>query len=572
MSNGANVFDATIKASDEATKPISRVMGGVRALGAAVSAMTGLVRGLGAVSAAAFGEMEHGAQKAGHAAHGAAKEIGHAGNAAQKAGHQMERAAHGRSWLALAGHVRLLRGSFGELNAGVGEIGHTITEFLPALGALGAAAGLAGLFEVAERAAETFGHLEDTAAKIGTTIAQFQQLEFVAELTGVQVDAVAGAVFKLNKAMGDAAAGKNQDVAALFAHLKLQLKDANGHIRAATDVLPELAAAFSRTVDPAMQARAAMALFGKSGMEMLPMLMKGKEEFEDWAAVADKVNFNPGAFHAQALRDYDDALKVVTASAKAFTFELGAKLAPVLAPVVQLAGEWVTANRDWITTAMAERVGELALWVQKLDLGGIVKDARDWFGVFRGLAPHIDAVATAIGAAGLAVGAFGAMLASNPVGLAVSVFVVGAYEIHKHWFKLKDFFVGLWRDIQGIFDGGWQRIKPIVDALSDAGSAIAHSWVGRQFGGNPDDVQNSILGGPPDTDMLLRNELIGPPGAPPPSLSGATPPPAQNGHVGVSIKLEGAPPGTTVRTTNSGVARRPDVDVGYGQAGMAGAY
>ncbi|HBZ58591.1 MAG TPA: hypothetical protein DEO49_05535 [Sutterella sp.] len=83
------------------------------------------------------------------------------------------------------------------------------------------------------------------------------------------------ALIKLNKTMADAAAGNNAKAASLFKTLGISLKDAQGKVRNAADVMPQLAEAMRLNENPALRTQMAMDLFGRSGKKLIPLLKQG---------------------------------------------------------------------------------------------------------------------------------------------------------------------------------------------------------------------------------------------------------------------------------------------------------
>jgi hypothetical protein len=556
MATTQETFDFVIQAIDKATAPMRAIANAVLGIGGAAEHASHGVAHVGTA-----------ATKVGHEMHGA-------GEAAHKAAHQVgEVTAHNRGFLALIGHVHLLRHHFGELNVGLGEVGHSMTEFLPMLGALGAAGSLVGLFEVTERMTEMRSQLAKTATEIGTTVPQLEALNMAAKLTDVNVDAMSKGMVRLERSVATAAAGKNKDVAGLFAHLGISLKDSSGHLRSVTDLLPKLADAFRRTTDPALRIRAAMALMGRSGADMIPMLIGGSEELQHFADIAAQVNYAPSAEESEGMERYHRSWIVLQEAVTGFTMALGAKLAPVLQPVIDMTTQWITANRDWIATGIAAKVGELAGWLRTLDLQAIIEQTRGWAQTVIDLSGHVGGLTTVIGAAVLVMGSpllsgigsvigivgtlgrtfiwLGSLMWANPILAAVGLVAVAAYEVYEHWDWVKgelaaiwtglvkifdtgmrdikglvndpvvqtvitawqalpDFFRRMWDDILGIFRSGLAYIQPIIDKIAGAADAFSHSFIGRHVLGIGSD------GGAPAGSPEATGENVLPPPLPSP--------------------------------------------------------
>ena len=259
MAETSPVFKAQILAVDRATSVLERI-------GAKIKGIGGL------------------AERAGNPWVPAAQKVslfGRAANAAHSATARL--AAMGAPFTRAAGPVKALAHHVGHLRHQLGEVGEKVTEIVPLLGTLGAAASIAGVFELTHKISESFSLLNHQALTLGVTTASIQTLGYVAKMTDTPIESMNTGLFRLNRGIADAAAGKNKDAAALFHHLGISTRDASGHLISATDALPRLQEAFRNTTDPAMRARMAMVLFGRGGKEMLPFLMASKEDMAAWS-------------------------------------------------------------------------------------------------------------------------------------------------------------------------------------------------------------------------------------------------------------------------------------------------
>ena len=255
------------------------------------------------------------------------------GSEADHVGHRIEHMHHPHVFVELGEHINLTRERFGELHASIGEVGASLVELLPALGALGAAGSVAGLFEMAEHVSESFGQLAHTAASLGIATGELQRLNAVATLTDTSQEGMTKSLGKLNRVIAETAGGHNKEVASAFHRLGINLRDANGHLRSASDILPQLADAFEKTGSAAARADAANKLLGKGGADMIPLLMKGGENLKKAMAEARELTFDMSPYKEQ-LEHYADSMKKLGLVTHAFTDELGTKLTPILAPVV----------------------------------------------------------------------------------------------------------------------------------------------------------------------------------------------------------------------------------------------
>ena len=231
---------------------------------------------------------------------------------------------------------------------------------------------MAGFSAVAvKNAMVSFGEMGDAiykgAIRSGMGIGEYQKMKYVAEQAGVGVEMLEGAMGKLNLNMGKVSGGASKDVAALFRRLKIDVHDANGKIKAGVDILPQLADAFKRNKDPAVQARMGMALFGKKWQEIAPMLMQGGagiaetlERMKKFKGVMSDDDIEGAREFARSMRDLD----FVT---KGFQMTIAKNLAPVIQPLIKDFSEWAAVNKQVISKNVAKVAKDLATWIKGID-------------------------------------------------------------------------------------------------------------------------------------------------------------------------------------------------------------
>ncbi|MGI4976243.1 MAG: phage tail tip lysozyme [Janthinobacterium lividum] len=313
------------------------------------------------------------------------EEFGLVGAAAEHAGKKSAAAsahAHHSMGRFHAG-LHLSRELTKEFGVSIGETSSKLSELMPALAGLGAIGGIAGMFEftahMAEARAETLRMLKVTQLAPKT----FGMLSYAAAMTDTPMESVTKGAIKLGKVLGDAASGKNASAAALFKHLGISLRDANGHVIDVNAALPKLMEGFRKNTDTVMRTRMAFALFGKGGAEMLPILTATREELGEWDEQAKRIRYPFTKEDNENLEAFNQSWKRGTMAVGAFNNELSAKLAPVLRPIVDQLTDWVTVNRDWLATdiaggvkAFADEAKHLIDEAKKLDWHAYAEDVR----------------------------------------------------------------------------------------------------------------------------------------------------------------------------------------------------
>ena len=280
----------------------------------------------------------------------------------------------------ISGQVNLLRGHFGHLRASIGGVAGRLTSLMPMLAGLGAAGSLAGMFALTHSVAESRAAAEAAAEKIGITTGQLGALKAAAKMTHVDVDVMTGGLAKLNKAIATSALGKNKDAAAMFARMGIALKDSSGQMVTVADIIPQIADALSKTQSAAMRSYVATTLFGKSGNDLLPMLIKGGAEMRGFADAMGKVTYRWRPEDKSNMENFERSWITLDAAVKGVQNSIAAKLAPVLTPVIQKFTDFIAKNREWILTGIVDKISDLGKWILRLDFDKIARDTATWTG------------------------------------------------------------------------------------------------------------------------------------------------------------------------------------------------
>lgn len=132
--------------------------------------------------------------------------------------------------------------------------------------------------------AEKIARLDDEAQKLGTSARGLQAYQRAAqEAGGVDMDASARSLEKMQVAIAKVASGDDKKLADLFARLGLDAGQMA--IGDAVENFKALQSVWGQIESPAEQARVAMQLFGKAGIALIPTLESGNDALkrqEEW--------------------------------------------------------------------------------------------------------------------------------------------------------------------------------------------------------------------------------------------------------------------------------------------------
>lgn len=168
---------------------------------------------------------------------------------------------------------------------------------------VGGAALVGGFRSMVSEIVDLGGSLTDTSAKLGVGTGDLQRWQFAAQQTGVEAGAFSGALTKFTRTIGEAATG-NAAAGDAFKALGVDVRDSNGNIGDATELMLGAAQGLSEIQDPSLRAKAAIDLFGKSGADLLPLLGQGAEGVQALLDEADKLG---GVLDESTIAALDDA-------------------------------------------------------------------------------------------------------------------------------------------------------------------------------------------------------------------------------------------------------------------------
>lgn len=436
-------------------------------------------------------------------------------------------------------------------------------------------------FGAIKKAMDGFSEAGEDAYKgslrAGLGIEQWQRLKYVFEQSGVEVGSMEMAMGRLNKGIGSAASGKGKDLLGLLRKLHIPLRDNNGQLRAAADMLPAIADAFVRNENPVVRARMGFALFGKQWAEVVPVLTEGSKGIDALTARFARLKGVMSTEDAKGAKEWGDLMKDLGVVTKGFQNTIAKELVPVLTPVVDDLIMWAAANKKIVAAEVKAFVKDLVASLRGFDWSGLVQGVRDFGSGLKSMVDmvggtrnalialvvfmNLNAISSFVSLAGAAYRAAiflggpllravlwlsRAMLA-NPWVAAITALALGAIYVVTHWDKVKEWFSGFFSWI----GGKWEKFTGWVRGAADA----ARDFLGIERG-----PAAPGAGG-----------ATGSWGDPLPSRP-ALPIGGGMAKVGgeIRVKFEDAPPGMRVVQTPAlgGVSINPDV--GYRSLGALG--
>jgi hypothetical protein len=176
-------------------------------------------------------------------------------------------------------------------------------------------------------AAQSIDRTAKLSQQLGLTYAEMSGLSLAASLAGTDMETVGNAVTKANAAFANAAAGSKSAVAA-FQRIGLSVDDLNG--LSAADQFEKIGQAIASLPSEAEQAAAAIALFGRSGAQLLPLFQGGAKGIQQARADAEKFGLALSNVQAGNVEAMNDAFTRARSAVEGVVNQVVAYLAPAL--------------------------------------------------------------------------------------------------------------------------------------------------------------------------------------------------------------------------------------------------
>lgn len=214
----------------------------------------------------------------------------------------------------------------------------------------GAAAITAGIVKLASGAASTADHIDKMSQKIGISRTAYQELDFVMSQSGSSVDNLQAGMKTLTAAMDKVKSG-NEDATDTFKKLGVEVTNADGTFRSQEDVFFDTVSALQGVSDQTEKSRLATELFGRAGLELMPLLNGAAGSMDEMRQQAHDLGLVMNDESIDAGVKLTDTMDQVKRAFGAIVTQLGVDLMPL----VQTALEWVKAHmpeiREFVSNA-----------------------------------------------------------------------------------------------------------------------------------------------------------------------------------------------------------------------------
>lgn len=256
-----------------------------------------------------------------------------------------------------------------QFQAGLAKAGKSMDAVAKKAAVFGAAvgasmAGLATAMSVAvKRSINEADNMAKAAQKFGVGVEELSRLKHAADLSGVSLETLGTSLRKLSQNMQETANGAKNTASQAFAALGVAVKNSDGSLRSSTEVMGDVADRLSRMQDGAQKTALAMAIFGRSGSELIPMLNAGRDGINEMMQEADRLGIVLDTNTAKAAENFNDNMTRLGRVWDGLVMKLSAHLLPALEALSERMIDFV--NNESAVQAAAESIGKGFLWIAK---------------------------------------------------------------------------------------------------------------------------------------------------------------------------------------------------------------
>lgn len=207
-----------------------------------------------------------------------------------------------------------------------------------AMAAAGAAVVTAavGIGYAVKNAIDEADKMSKMSQSIGVPVEELSRLNYAAKLSDVSLEALGTNVGKLSRNMVEAAGSGVGPAAEAFKSLGISVTNTDGSLKSSSEVIGEVAGKFAGYKDGAEKTALAMAIFGKSGAAMIPMLNAGKDGLKAMTDEAGELGLVIDSKTAKSAEAFNDNLTRLGSVFNGMIVQVTARMLPALLQFSQM--------------------------------------------------------------------------------------------------------------------------------------------------------------------------------------------------------------------------------------------
>src|SRR6266540_4985311 len=225
--------------------------------------------------------------------------------------------------------------------------------------------GAHALFEWIHAGTEAADKIQNMSQSTGIATEELSRLAYAAQLNHVPIDQLKSGLSRLAKSMSEAQDGTG-DQALAFKAMGIAVEDSKGHLKGEQVILGELADKFAGFEDGPAKAALAIAIFGKSGADLIPLLNEGSEGLARLSAESDKLGLTVGGQASKSAVEFNDNLTKLHLVSQGLAVQVSAQLTPMFNHFIESMTESKGA-----TTALSSAAKGLGIFLKSLVTIGV---------------------------------------------------------------------------------------------------------------------------------------------------------------------------------------------------------
>ncbi len=212
----------------------------------------------------------------------------------------------------------------GAVGGGLGRMGQAAKGVGGLMGALLPVGAVAGLTAIAKGSIDAADNLNDMSQRTGVAVESLSRFGQAAQDSGSSIEGVAKGMGQLAKRITDPSSAASKALSGIG----VATRDAQGKVRSLDAVMLEISDRFAKMPDGAEKSALAMQLFGKSGVELIPMLNQGRAALEQYQATIS-------GDMAKSADEFNDSLNAIGRSLSGPFNEAVTALLPAITSIAQ---------------------------------------------------------------------------------------------------------------------------------------------------------------------------------------------------------------------------------------------
>jgi hypothetical protein len=196
-------------------------------------------------------------------------------------------------------------------------------------------------------AIQSIDEIGKLSIKVGVGVETLSALGHAARLSGTDINSVATALGQLQRQMFNARAG-SADATRAFAAARVEFARTDGSLRDVKEVLMDLSDWFSRSEDGAERTAVAMSLLGRSGRELQPLLIGGREALRSMIEDARRLGIEISEADFKLAAEANDAILRFTTSIQGLKMSIAKNFMPQVTGFFNKVADLIAEHRDEI--------------------------------------------------------------------------------------------------------------------------------------------------------------------------------------------------------------------------------